>query len=369
MMDAALHRAREDVAALCRDRPMPTHEIAAVNTFYGHDQVLKHYAGLPADQPLPAVIPHSPVPHPYYVWHGESRPPVPAVLAYPAFRQRAFEWATNKLVVPAASPYAHVLRLSGPRGEYAGPDRVGTIFFPQHSTHHITVEEAWEQLADVLASVGEPYAPVTVCMYWRDVQLSRDAAFWQRGLQVVSAGHIFDPDFLFRFRTLCATHRYAAGSQFGTHVPLSAASGCIYTELPGLGTTPRGPFEGVGTESTTEPDVLRLPAELVRLDGLADLRSVFFTNSPDPERQRRAADWFLGADHVGSPGELRALIDHLWRLDRRQFRVPRPGGRHAYVVPPFVRRPVVRAREKLAFRTRLKQLAGKLRSPGFRSRR
>ena len=47
-------------------------------------------------------------------------------------------------------------------------------------------------------------------------------------MRIVSAGHIYDPLFLFRFYHLCSIHRYSAGTSFGSSLCYSVKSGCSF---------------------------------------------------------------------------------------------------------------------------------------------
>lgn len=325
-------RVRDALEDLCRDRPMPEGELAPVNTFYGHGHILRRYAGV-EEHPIYAVIPHSPAPDPSFVWDGERLPPVPAVLCYPAHRIAAFEQAASKTVVPAASPYVYVQRLFG--GPVEG-DRRGTIFFPAHSTHHVTADLQAQRLAETLLAVGEPYAPVTVCLYWRDVQLGRHHPFIERGLEVVSAGHMFDPRFLFRLHELCGRHRYASGSSVGAHIFFATASGCTYVLLPEVDPPPPSAVEG--SARTSQTDGVRLPEDVLDLSRPRSIRPTFLVGTPDPVAQREAAGYFLGSEHALEPADLRRLMQRLRRDDKTQIVVERHDGTTETTIPPFWRR-------------------------------
>lgn len=312
---------------------MPQRELASVNTFYGHADVLRKYADVPGDEPIYGIIPHSPAPDPSFVWNGERLPHVPAVLCYPDYRIAAFEWATSKAVLPAASPYVYVARLADSTSQ---TERRGTIFFPSHSSHHVTVDQGAERLADALLQVEGPYIPVTVCMYWRDVQLGRHRPFLDRGFGVVSAGHMFDPLFLFRLHELCSRHRFASGNKIGSHIFLSVASGCTYVQLGPVGSTPPS-YTEVRRRRTSQEGV-RVPDRELDLRAVRNVRATFLGPSPDPDAQRRASDYFLGSQHAVSPEDLRMLFRRLWRADKTQVLVRRRNGPPQTAVPPFLAR-------------------------------
>ncbi|MGF1500162.1 MAG: sulfotransferase domain-containing protein [Elainellaceae cyanobacterium] len=224
---------QENLPDLCRDRPQVTTESFQPNDYYGMASVLKSYAGLPNDYSLKAVVPHGLSLSKDFVWETEVNAPLPAIFYHTAHVKSAYSravWQLNspKLLLPCASPFLYVVELLKDQSK---TDRNGTIFFPTHSTHHVTVEMSYEALAESIEKLGEIYKPVTICLYWRDLNLGRDKPFRDRGMKVVSAGHIYDPLFLFRLYHLCSLHQFAAGNGLGSHIFYSVKAGCSYFDF------------------------------------------------------------------------------------------------------------------------------------------
>lgn len=314
-----------DLSRLCADRPLDTHEIFEPNAFYGVDSVLKLYAGLPQTYALKAVVIHGVHLTDSWVWRAEAQAPVPVVFCYPPYRQRAYASCTTKEIILSASPFVYVAEMlkTQPR-----PERRGTIFFPMHSTHWNTAHADYEQLADELAQLDDEYQPVTVCMYWRDVNLGRHLPFQKRGLSIVSAGHIYDGyAFLFRLYHLCSIHRYACSNGFGSHMFYAVNAGCAYYHFHnGEYSYEIGP---VGYADNLPETDTAIEQELASL--FSDPRPIM------TEEQLRTVDYYLGTSYLRSPRELRQQLLHAERLDRFGF-VVRTGQRRRFVVATFYRR-------------------------------
>jgi hypothetical protein len=197
----------------------------------------------------------------------------------------------------------------------------------------LTVEQSGTALAEKLLRLPAEYQPVTVCVYWRDFNLGHHRPFEERGMRVVSAGHMFDPDFLFRFYHLCSLHRYASSNALGSHLFYSVKAGCSFFYL-----------EGCEHAIHAEPEVLRRDSAGVSPHIDAQLKSLFATPRPTPTREQLdAVDYYLSADQLKSPGELRDLLRYADRLDRTFF-LPTGNGRwHRPVVPTRYRRAVTTA--------------------------
>lgn len=292
----------EDIDRLCRPRELRTVELFEPNAFYGNDLVLKRYAGLPCDRPLKAVVPHGIVFDPSYVWEDERRALLPAVFAYSDERALAYARTTSKVVLRCAVPFAYLPRMLG---EVLPGERSGTLFFPGHSSHRLTGHADFAGMADALTRIESKYQPVTVCIYWRDHELGRHRPFLERGLPVVSAGHMFDPAFLFRLFHLCQRHRYAAGNHVGSSLLYSILAGCNFFLLPGFSVTYAG--ERAHLEEDLSPGGSQVN----------ELASAF--GAPVDKLSERQASLVLGIcgiDHVLDPENLRAVLAMAERLDR-----------------------------------------------------
>jgi hypothetical protein len=157
----------------------------------------------------------------------------PVVLCYPPYRERSYREHTDKRVVLSAAPFLYVAEMlkNEPR-----PERSGTIFFPSHSTHWNTAHMDYELMAKQLTLLPDQYQPITVCIYWRDVNLCRHIPFQDCGIKVVSAGHIYqNPYFLHRLYHLCSLHRDASGNAPGSHLFYSVTAGCSYFHFHEVG--------------------------------------------------------------------------------------------------------------------------------------
>ena len=312
-----------DIDRVCRSRDLSTSEVFEPNAYYGNDIVLKRYAGLPADSSLKVVVPHGIVFDRTYVWDAERRAPLPAVLAYGGHRAVAYSRHTRKLIVRSAVPFAYLATMLG---EEAKP-RSGTLFFPSHSTHRITAQSDFAGMAERLAGMDARHQPVTVCIYWRDHELGRHLPFIERGLRVVSAGHIYDPAFLFRLYYLCQEHRYAASNHIGSSLLYSVLAGCSFFLVPGFGVT----YAGAAAHLASD------------LSHVSDMRDVLTGAFAVPHDATSASQSDLVADvgglnHLMSPHTLREVMAMADQLDRLGVaRDPRRPRLYAKVPRRYVR--------------------------------
>lgn len=264
--------------------------------------MLKLYAGLAPERPLKVVVPHGIVYNENYVWDAERRAPLPAILTYSDDRARAYRRATGKLQIRSAIPFAYLPRLLG---DAAHRPRSGTLFFPAHSSHRTTAQGDDAGIAEALLRLEARFQPVTVCIYWRDYELGRHRIYLERGLNVASAGHMFDPAFLVRLYYLCRSHRYTAGTHAGSSLPYSVLAGCRWFRLAGFDMTYAGrrehlaeDFSGQGAALEALEEAFARPVEEITARQSALVREI------------------CGLDHLLGPEDLRSALEMADRLDR-----------------------------------------------------
>lgn len=307
-----------DLGRLCRPRRLSTVEVFEPNAYYGNDVVLKSYAGLPIDRPLKVVVPHGVVFDQSYVWGAERRASLPAVLAYNSSRAQAYARSTRMLRIPCAVPFAYLPKILGE----ATKQRSGTLFFPSHSSHRLTAQSDYVGMATRLVELEAELQPVTVCIYWRDYELGRHKPFVERGLKVVSAGHIYDPGFLFRLYCLCQEHRFAASNSVGSSLLYSVLAGCSYFLLPEFRVAYTGAPDHLASDLSHGGDVQEAIARefSAPVDGISASQSHLVAE-------------ICGLDHLLSPRMLRDALLMAERLDR--FGMARdPQGRRFNVTVP-----------------------------------
>jgi hypothetical protein len=330
---------QNDPAALCADRKLRTSEVFKQNDFYGQASVLKRYAGLPQAYRLKGVLEHGVVLDDL-MCAEERDARLATIFSCSARRAALHERHTRKRAVPIGFGYLYAIRLADGRLP-AIPDseRNGTLAFPCHSTRTIHAAFDHADYARRLAALPSELQPVVVCMYWKNYLDGDWRAYAERGLSIVSAGHIYDDQFLLRFHDLARRFRYACTNKIGTHLFQTVASGCRFFFLPSSDIDWSVPPDRLASIGRINPGYAETEAEAQRLFA-----------SPVEEitpAQLEFAERFLGVRDVKSPAELRRVFlaaecrDKLWPLGERGVQ-----GR-SEAAPPFVSRPLARLRRWL----------------------
>lgn len=287
---------QDDLTALCADRPERTSERFAGNDYYGSASVLKEYAELPQGEPLSVVVPHGPSLNDH-VWHCELQGDARLILCYSPYRQKVYR-KLGKRTALCAAPFLYAMKMV----EGQPRERKGTVFFPGHSTHHVTAHQQLNRIADRLASFSDEYQPVTVFAYWRDYNLGHRQVFIDRGFRVVSTGHMYDHNFLYRLYHLCSTHKYACSNEVGTHILYAAAAGCSYFHMPDFACQHKADASVLARDGSREEDYQEVARRL----------GPVLSRSPSCSQDRLAiVDYYIGRLFLYSPEKLRwVLAEH-----------------------------------------------------------
>jgi hypothetical protein len=183
--------------------------------------------------------------------------------------------------------------------------RNGTLFFLPHSTHWDTAEVDLKEIESRLHRLPAWMHPITICVYWKDFNLGQSRYFARAGYRIVSAGHIFDRNFLFRLFHLCSLHKYSCGVDLGSHIFSSVEAGCRYIHLSGVITKYDMSLAKAAGEAFSISDGLR-----------SEIEEVFAIDSASDLRQKELASRFLCRKQKMTPFELRDFFLFCSALDK-----------------------------------------------------
>ena len=192
----------QDIFELTRNRALTAMEIHHPNDFYGNAHTLKRFLGIEQGYPLKCVIAHSVFPNGH--WEKDLEAPLPVLLSPSAASIKTLAGKTDKYVFPIGPVIAYAQRIF-PDEEIkrlkAGLGRNLLVFLP-HSTHYIATKYDLDYVINHIADVGKAFDSVSVSIYWKDCTEELVNKCRSHGFQCVTAGHMYDPLFLYRLRTL-----------------------------------------------------------------------------------------------------------------------------------------------------------------------
>jgi hypothetical protein len=300
-----LHYCQTDLPSLCRDRPLETVEYHSQNTLYGCEWLIKHYAGLPLDVPLPWAMEHTITfanPEPYY---AQVQTCLPCVLAVNEAQASSLRACGRPWVEPIGFVFHYMKQMfhqRHPELPLINPPnaRRGTLVFPDKSTRMLDTDFDRVAFSQKLLALPEEFHPLAISVFWRDYERGTHQAFADAGIRLVSSGNPYDPEFLFRQYDLCRQFRYACANDLSTSFCLSVLAGCEFFHLPGGDLRV---IKGGKLEDYTQDPTLTLPGKQ------ACLAVSPFPPAGNYERQLALAEEFSGQAFMRSPAFFRELAD------------------------------------------------------------
>ena len=209
-----------------KDRPLVTSELHSSNDFYGHAALLKKYAGIPSNYQIKAAIEHGPFP-PGRVWDVDFKSSLPAMLVYGAYRYPTLKEKTNKALFSTGPIIRYAPHFLDNHTLSLEKQRIGEtlLVFPHHSTHWIDANYDIHRYCRILEDIGKEFNTVMVCIYWKDVLRGTAEKYMEHGFECVTAGHIYDPLFLPRLKSIIELATISTSCSYGTHVCCCIAMG------------------------------------------------------------------------------------------------------------------------------------------------
>ena len=180
------------------------------------------------------------------------------------------------------------------------------LVFPTHSTHWRKVDNDIAQFCRSVEAASEGFDSVRFCLYWKDILNGADELYLNKGWELTSAGHMFDPQFCPRLKSLILTSDACMTFEWGTHIGYS-----VFLNRPVF----TSPVEFVWCDSGAAPPPFIDGEIRVKAMELFEQWSMEIT----PE-QRSFVSLHWGFDSVRSPEEMRALLleaEAAWK-DREQ---------------------------------------------------
>lgn len=182
--------------------PLHTSEIHHSNDYYGIAGCIKNHVGLPPHYPLKAAMEHGLTLG--TIWELDIAAPLPALFFVGRHRYAYLPPVTNKLLyaVGPAMAYANSAVEENVIGEIKKSLGKTLLAFPSHSTHWIDSKYDVESYCRHLENYRRLFDTVIVVLYWMDIVLGKHRAYLRRGFPCLCAGHMYDPQFLPRLKSI-----------------------------------------------------------------------------------------------------------------------------------------------------------------------
>lgn len=219
-----------DYKQLAADMPLVTREYG-YNAFYGTADIVKNAMRLPLNKPLDGIVEHGFCFPPDDI--SEVDKPKQTIYVMGKVRQKFLQNRFPDKDIYSIGPYIqYVAPFQSAEWIKAQRKKLGKtlLVFPSHSTHHVSMDFGVDLLIEEIEKIrkGHGFKTVLVCLYWKDILLQLDNLFSSKGYRIVTAGHIYDPNFLARLKSIFLLSDVAMGNSLGTNIGYSISLGIPY---------------------------------------------------------------------------------------------------------------------------------------------
>ena len=194
---------------------------ADFSEYYGIGYWLKKYAGYPVSLPI--------------FLHGDHGPGISEILMEFELKSRfkkALYHNSLKIIDAESRKFKRAYVTGSAFVHYRRINKIeksksptGTICFPFHSILNVDVEFDWDTYMAELKALPSQFHPITICVYYIDIEKGLHLPLLENGFDVVTAGHRQNTKFVENFYEILRTKKYATSNAYGSHVPYSIEMG------------------------------------------------------------------------------------------------------------------------------------------------
>ena len=215
-----------DYKELAQDMQLVTKEYG-YNAFYGLADIIKKLEGFPLDKPLVGAVEHGV----YYaniideVDHSQDE-----IWTLSQTRAHFLREKFPQKKIHAFGPYIQYVKGIYDEQYVKELKKINgktLLVFHVHSTPHTTVSFSEDKFVQEIKRIKEKYKfeTVYVNIYWNDIKSGEEKKYVEAGFKICTAGHMYDPLFLPRLRSIIDLADMTMGSAIGTHIGYCAALG------------------------------------------------------------------------------------------------------------------------------------------------
>lgn len=191
--------------------------------FYGIKEILLGYAKLPKFLPLPIAVQHG-WQRFAHAFEASAKPPEIWVWSPRLAKELEAFYPASRIRIAGAFFYYLLGKL---KGELPVKAMQGSICIPPHSSHMAKTDYSLQRYIESLAQLGNEMKPITVMLYYLDMDEHTVGLYEKAGFRVVSNGTLYDAHFLRNFIMNVYDKKYCIFSDLGSGVLYASELGLI----------------------------------------------------------------------------------------------------------------------------------------------
>jgi hypothetical protein len=218
------------------------------------------------------------------------------------------QYTSNPDIYAVGAAFFYAKSLLNKEQLYSEKQRLGKnlLAFPMHSQSNVDTNYDPDKFLNILVDERKRFDTVRVCMYWKDILRGSHKVFQNAGFECVCNGHLFDPNFLRRQKTLFELADATISNGVGSHIGYS-----LFMEKPHWLIDDE--YEYVNTEKGGDADDL---TDVSTKDNFQRVKNAFLDNADYviTQEQRDVIEEFWGISDMKTPDELKDILLKLYNL-------------------------------------------------------
>jgi len=283
-----------------------TSEIQPVNDWYGHATTLKKFLGFSNDYQFKFNLEHGTYLS-EQIAEIELESNLPSFVTYSPYRVMVLKKISkNAYAIGPFIHYApHYLSEQDLRIE---KKRLGKtlLFFPSHSIVGSTEEYDMDNLYKKIKEISKNFDTIRVCVYWKDVLSGRHKYYQAKGFECVTAGHILDPQFLPRVKSIIHNSDLVISNDASSSLSYS-----IYMNKPHIIFYQRPEMKGESHFKEVMTDYWQSTAYN---KVLKEFSKIQFTIS---KKQRELMNYYCGTNSIKTKDELLKIVKETEKIYKK----------------------------------------------------
>ena len=204
-------------------KPIST-ELCSQNDFYGHAYYIKKYCGIDEGYYIKSAIEHACYMGEDYVWDEDVNSVFETIITLSPKRKEVLERQTSKKVF-MLGPYIAYADYSKSKKELDDEkERLGRtlVAFPFQSRDIFEMNFDFDLFIREIREMSKEFDSTRICVHYADILKKKHLMYEEAGFQVVSAGHMFDPLFLPRLKSILYCSDMIMANDAGSYIGQAA---------------------------------------------------------------------------------------------------------------------------------------------------
>lgn len=218
------------------------------------------------------------------------------------------EHTSNPNIFAIGAPFFYAKSILNDEQLQSEKQRLGKnlLAFPMHSQSNVDTNYNPDKFLNILAEERTRFDTVRVCMYWKDVQRGAHKVFQDAGYECVCNGHIYDPNFLRRQKTLFELADATISNGVGSHIGYSLYMGKPHWLIDDN-------YEYVNTRKSGDAKDL---TDVAKKENFICVKKAFLNNHDYiiTQKQKAVIDCFWGISDIKTKEEMKKLFLYLYGL-------------------------------------------------------